>query len=275
MSYFVQAQNFNVEIVNKFTLDSLGACQGVFVNGKNIYLYGDREVGVIRKYKFQNNSLQFTGNEIKLSKNGKDVINHPTGIALINGKSFIGNSSRLNEEGTLWKAGIFMVDWNRLLQNKSLEKTFYKEIEDNAAIQGTRPELVKFNGKKYVATADYGNKKNEVRFYDIQKLSSVSKTSQNVLKFKFSCSPWVQNLHWIKGTNVLVLVQNQIEGKYWRLTFLDLKESVKTGKEKVLSVIDFKDASELEGFAFVNKNTAIAVTSSRTNNAAILKISKK
>jgi hypothetical protein len=86
---------------------------------------------------------------------------------------------------------------------------------------------------------------------------------------KFSCSPWVQNLFWIADKVILVLIQNQIEGRKWRFTYVDLEKSISSGKESVIKVIDINERNdELEGFAFLNNslNAGVAVTSSRVNN---------
>lgn len=275
LAFRLNAQKISISVQKNFTVDSLGACQGVFVHEGKVYLYGDREVGVIRSYKFRNGKLKFLGHETKLSANGKDIINHPTGIAVdpATGMAFIGNSSRMNDAGTLWKAAIFSVSWKKLISSKTMDGVVFKEIEDDAAVQGTRPELVSFNGFDFVATSDYGPKNNQVRLYDISKLSVAEKTSEGgILQIHFSCTPWVQNLHFISEKNWLVLVQNQLEGRLWRLTFLDFKKSLQTGKQSVISEINIKNPSELEGFAMLNKTTAIAVTSSKTNNVSILKV---
>ncbi|MCF0069120.1 hypothetical protein LZD49_01470 [Dyadobacter sp. CY261] len=259
----------DVSLVSSRTIDSLGACQGAsFMDGK-VYLYGDREVGMIREYHPEADSLHYTGKEVKLTVAGKDVINHPTGIAR-HGKLpvFVGNSIRLNTEGTLWKAEIYEVDWKGMLKAGNLDGHLIRTIEDDACIQGTRPEYVEYNGKWYVATADYGDKRNEVRLYDPAVLQKVDKTSApGVLVKKFSCGPWVQNLHWVPEKGILVLIQNQIEGRRWRFTFVDLKKSLEKGEQVVLSSVDIDKADELEGFTFTGSaSKGIAVTSSRKSN---------
>jgi hypothetical protein len=188
---------------------------------------------------------------------------------------FIGNSIRLNKEGTLWRAAIYNVNWTGLQATRTLDGNLLNTIEDDACIQGTRPEYVQYNKKWYVATADYGNKANEVRLYDPIKLSKAKKTSaKGVLVKKFTCSPWVQNLHWMADKGLLVLIQNQIEGRRWRFTYVDLERSIATGKEAVVKVIDIDRADELEGFSFLNgNNKGIAVSSSRRNNANLMNIS--
>lgn len=258
------------------TIDSLGACQGVSYQKGRIFLYGDREVGIIREYKMVHDSLTYQRKEVKLTQSGQDVINHPTGIAY-NGSSpvFIGNSIRLNTEGTKWRAVIYCVDWSGLLKTGTLDGNLINTIEDDACIQGTRPEYVKYNKKWYVATADYGDHGNEVRLLDPEKLKNASKTSNaGVVYKKFTCSPWVQNLHWIADKGVLVLVQNKIEGRQWRFTYIDLKKSIEAGKQVIISQDDNIDrGDELEGFAFTgNKGIGVAVTSSRKNNVNFVSI---
>lgn len=262
-------RDVDLQLTSSTTIDSLGACQGISYQSGRAYLYGDREVGVIREYTVKQNSLTYTRQEVRLTTDGKDVINHPTGIAYNKvGPTFIGNSIRLNPEGTQWRAVIYNVNWTELLRTKTLDKSLINVIEDDACIQGTRPEYVQYSGKWYVATADYGNKRNEVRLYDPEALSRAKKTSESgVLVKKFSCSPWVQNLHWIPSKGVLVLIQNQIEGRKWRFTFLDLAKSIESGREQVINVIDTDKADELEGFALLDDlKSGIAVTSSRSNN---------
>lgn len=262
-----------MKLQREITIDSLGACQGISYQNGAIYLYGDREVGMIRKFKLVDDSLVYQHQEYKLAVNGKDVINHPTGIAY-NGISpvFIGNSIRLNPKGTLWKAVIYCVDWQGLLKTGTLDGNIINTIDDDACIQGTRPEYVQYKGKWFVATADYGNNKNEVRLYDPEALKHTLKTSaKGVLFKKFDCGPWVQNLFWIKSTNTLVLIQNQIAGKKWRFTFVDLEKSLKTAQQSIINVVETDRNDELEGFAFLGSLTkGIAVTSSKTHNVNIM-----
>jgi hypothetical protein len=72
-----------------------------------------------------------------------------------------------------------------------------------------------------------------------------------------------------------VLIQNQIEGRKWRFTFLDLAKSIAAGTESVIRIVDINDRlDELEGFSFFNNqyNKGIAVTSSRKNNSNLMVI---
>jgi hypothetical protein len=263
-----------ISINKSFTVESLGACQGVASLNRKVYLYGDREVGIIREFYFIEDSLAFTGQEFQLTNGGKNIIKHPTGIAYADGKAFIGNSVRSKEDTNKWIAEIFFIDWNRLLKDKVLDNSIINRVEDDLAIQGTRPEYIEYNNTQYVATADYGSSRNEVRLYNPKLLSKASKTSdKDVLVYKFTCTPWVQNLHWIKDKNILVLVQNQIEGRQWRLSFLDLPASIASGKAEVIKVVDFDKVDELEGFCLINGiSKGIATTSSRKSNIHIMSL---
>ncbi|RQO79354.1 hypothetical protein DBR40_03050 [Pedobacter sp. KBW01] len=264
------------KIAKNITLDSLGACQGITYQNGSYFLYGDREVGVMREFKLQKDSLSYQHKEYRFTIKGENMIKHPTGIAHHKGlPTFVGNSVRQNEAGTLWKAVINCINWDGFLKTGTLDDNLLKTIDDDACIQGARPEYVKYKGKWFVATADYGNKANEVRLLNPQALAKATKTSESgVVVQKFTCSPWVQNLHWIESKGILVLIQNQVEGRKWRLTFLDLEKSIATGHEAVLSVIDTDKPDELEGFTFTDRaEKGIAVSSSRKNNVSFMDFS--
>lgn len=265
----------DVRIVQSFTIDSLGACQGITQIDGKLYAYGDAATGVVREYTWENGRLNYQNRQWKLSVNNEDVINHPTGFAYRKGLPFfIGNSVRLSPGSTQWKAVIYHVDWNGMKGTTTLDGYLLRTIDDDAAVQGTRPEYVRYKGKWYVATADYGGLRNEVRLYDPHKLSAARKTSDDgVLVHKFTCGPWVQNLCWHERSGMLILVQNQIEGRRWRLSFIDLESSIEKGAAVVSYVKDFDKSDELEGFSFTgNDDQAIAVTSSRAFNAHLLKV---
>lgn len=267
---FIKSDSVDQKLDRSVSIDSLGACQGISYQDDNIFLYGDREVGMVRKFKMVKDSLVYQGEEYKLTQKGQDVINHPTGFAYNGtGPTFIGNSIKLNAEGTKWRAVIYCIDWKGLQRTHTLDGNLINTIEDDACIQGTRPEYVQYEGKWYVATADYGDHGNEVRLYDPEKLKKASNTKEpGVLYKKFTCTPWVQNLHWIANKGVLVLIQNKIEGRQWRFTYVDLNKSIEAGKQVIISKIDHIDrGDELEGFSFIGDNEkGIAVTSSRKNN---------
>lgn len=276
MFFVAWYQETTGKITKNTTVDALGACQGITYQNGRYYLYGDREVGVMREYQLQKDSLIYQNREFKFTVKDENIIKHPTGIAYHKGlPTFVGNSVRQNAEGTFWKAVINCINWEGFIKTGTLDGNLIKTIEDDACIQGTRPEYINYKGKWFVATADYGNKTNQVRLYDPTALAKADKTSEKGILFKkFNCSPWVQNLHFIADKGILVLIQNQVEGRKWRLTFLDLDKSIESGQEAVLSVIDTDKADELEGFTFTtNKEKGIAVSSSRTNNVSFMDFS--
>jgi hypothetical protein len=267
----------DMSLSHSFTIDSLGACQGISWQHGKAYLYGDREVGMIREFEWKGDSLLYTGHECRLTLNDTDVINHPTGLA-IHGKLpvFMGNSVILNKATNQWKAIIYCIDWAGLQRTGTLDGgNLLNVIEDDACIQGTRPEYVEYDHKWYVATADYGNRANEVRLYDPAVLQHARKTSEKgVVYKKFTCGPWVQNMQWIPGKNLLLLIQNQVEGRKWQFTYVDLKKSLESGKAEVVKVVSTIDrGDELEGFSFLSSlSKGVAVTSSRKGNVNFIDI---
>ncbi|MDQ0105814.1 hypothetical protein J2T02_000908 [Chitinophaga terrae (ex Kim and Jung 2007)] len=268
----------DMNIRNSYTLDSLGACQGISLQDGKYYLYGDREVGVMREYRLENNMLVYQQKEYRFTAHDSNIIKHPTGLAYHEGLPvFIGNSVRLNKEGTSWKALIYCINWDGFLKTGTLDGNLLNTIHDNVCIQGTRPEYVEYKGKWYVATADYGSRANEVRLYDPAALQKAAKTTESgVLVRKFKCSPWVQNLHWIANKGILVLIQNKTEGRGWRFTYLDLEQSIERGEEKVLKVVDLEKPDELEGFTLTNDPAlGIGVSSSRKENISLLNLQWK
>ncbi|MBN9384304.1 MAG: hypothetical protein J0H74_26365 [Chitinophagaceae bacterium] len=276
---FLSPSKFDLfmKIDHAYSVDSLGACQGISYQDGRFFLYGDREVGIVREYAMRGDSLVYAGREMKLTLNDTDVINHPTGFAHHGSDPFfVGNSIRLNKEGTLWRAVIYCVDWKGLQRTGTLDGNLLNTIEDDACIQGTRPEYVQYNKKWYVATADYGDKGNEVRLYDPAALRKAGKTSdKGVLYKKFTCTPWVQNLYWIADKGQLLLIQNQIEGRKWRFTYVDLAASIASGRQEVVKVVDIDQrGDELEGFTFLpGYLRGVAVSSSRRDNVNIMSIS--
>ncbi|MBY0482685.1 MAG: hypothetical protein K2Q21_15125 [Chitinophagaceae bacterium] len=265
----------NMVITHSQTIDSLGACQGISNQNGRIFLYGDREVGMIREYKLEGDSLKYLNKEMRLTLNDTDVINHPTGIAYQDKMPvFIGNSIRLNKEGNLWRAVIYCIDWDGLQRTNKLDGNLINTIDDDACVQGTRPEYVQYKNKWYVATADYGEKANEVRLYNSSALKYAKRTTEKGVLFKkFNCTPWVQNLFGMADKGILVLIQNKTAGKQWRFTYVDLEKSIESGKEFIIKVVDINErVDELEGFAFLNNKytSGIAVTSSQKNNVNLM-----
>jgi hypothetical protein len=143
LAFSTHRAGVDMQISHALSVDSLGACQGVSFQNGRLFLYGDREVGMIREYKLSGDSILYINKEYKLTLNDTDVINHPTGLAVHDKMPvFIGNSIRLNAEGTLWKAVIYSVNWEELLKTGTLDGNLLNTIEDDACVQGTRPEYV-------------------------------------------------------------------------------------------------------------------------------------
>ena len=60
ISFFTSFNSIeSMKIERSQTIDSLGACQGVSIQNNRIFLYGDREVGMIREYKVMGDSLVY------------------------------------------------------------------------------------------------------------------------------------------------------------------------------------------------------------------------
>ncbi len=135
-------------------------------------------------------------------------------------------------------------------------------------MQGARPEFVKWNGRWVIATSDYGPGPNFVRFYDPAKLATAARTSDpGVLLAKVACGPWVQSMHYMEREKTLILVQNQTEGRRWRLTVVRDVEAKSFASGNHVKVIDLDPPTdELEGFVIVAGKLGIFVTSARENN---------
>ncbi len=248
------------------TVEAVGAAQGLELRDGKLYIIGDAEVGVLREYTIENNrALKFTGRAARLTVGGQDKLAHPTGLTFHpQFGTWLGNT--VNRKGN-----IVLLNWEKLLQQGTLDGAIKHEVADDAAVNGTRPEFVQLGSKWFLASSDYGDQGNQIRLYDPQRLAKAQKTSEpGVLVHKFSCGAWVQSLHWIAEKGWLVLVQNQIEGLKWRLTFVDLKKSVANGKAEVVHAIDFAPQDELEGFHMISKKRGMLISSSRARNVAFV-----
>jgi hypothetical protein len=73
LSAFVEA-SITVKLDRSITVDSLGACQGISYQKGRIFLYGDREVGMIREFKMVNDSLVYQHKEVKLTQTGRMLL---------------------------------------------------------------------------------------------------------------------------------------------------------------------------------------------------------
>lgn len=251
-----------VELLRCLTVDGIGSGQGVEVRDGFVYLYGDAETGVIRQYRVVGDppvDLEYTGVEIKLIKDGRDFVPHPTGLTHHpEHGTFLGNT--VDRKGHIVK-----VDWNRMLADRSLDRAVLHVVQDDAAVDGCRPEFVR-NGKCwYVASADYHDYANYVRYYDPTRLARAERTSQpGVLVKKVPCGTHVQNLHWLEAHGALALIQNRHDGDHWRLTFV----RPWTGEDyRKASPFDaFVPVNELEGFHMLDDRHCVLVSSARKDN---------
>jgi hypothetical protein len=154
------------------------------------------------------------------------------------------------------------------LATGTLDGAVLATIADDLGVNGTRPEFVRVGERWLVATADYGALANEVRLYDPERLKTAARTSEpGVLVYRFRCSPYVQTLHWLDSSGLLVLVQNRQSGQGWRLTVVDLARSIEAGQEVVTLTTDLAPQDELEGFHVVAPGRGLFITSSSVSNA--------
>lgn len=242
----------------------VGRGQGVEVRDGVIWVFGDAETGVARAFRLGDGGvLEATGESIALTLAGKDLVSHPTGLTFHEPEgTFLGNT--IEKKGRIYK-----IDWAAALAAKTLDGAVLAVALDDAAVNGSRPELVRANGRWLVASADYGGSgRNEVRLYDPDVLAKgVSTSASGAIVAKFPVGEYVQALHYWEARDVLVLVQNRRLGRGWRLTLLDLAASVQSGKAVVLDVLEPVLPGELEGFHFVDGSRALLVTSAAVDNA--------
>ncbi len=257
-----------VTVAETQTLPGHGAGQGVTVHDGFVYLFGDdvrgeSGTGIIRQYAFDpaGPRLNYTGKEVRLEKDGQTIVPHPTGFTHHpEFGCFLGNT--VSGKGT-----IYHIDWPTALREGNLDNAVLNVAEDDAAVNGCRPEFVRVDGRWLVATSDYGNKANEVRLMDPLRLAKASRTLEaGVVVDSYRCGPWVQSLHWIDDQQVLALVQNQIVGLYYRLTFVELGT---TDDLRDFEPTDFSRknlSDELEGWAVLPGGWCVFFSSSSMNN---------
>ena len=262
--------NADLEAVHKWSLPGLGAAQGVSIHEGKVYLYGDvwdakPRVGVIREY-----AMDFTptGRCIWLRKDGKPLLVHPTGLTWnsVLG-TFLGDT--VNR-----KAIIYRLDWERALKDGDLTNAVLDVIDDDAAVNGCRPEFVTLGGQDYLATADYGDARPEIRLYDPEKMLQAKRTSApGVVTHRVLAGPYNQNLHWDARTGQLTCIQNVIAGRGWQLEAVDLQKATADGRAWGPGVQirkqTFLPHDELEGYRPLDSSRGLFVTSSRANNLVV------
>jgi hypothetical protein len=218
-----------LDVERSITDRGLGAVQGVVVREGKVYAYGDvvqaePRVGVIREY---DEKLEPTGRIIWLRRAGKPLIVHPTGLTWHDRwGTFLGDTVK-TADPVRSRAVIYRLDWRRAWEDGDLDRAVLDVIEDDAAVNGCRPEFVVLGGRPLLATADYGEIRPEVRLYDPEALVNAGRSSApGVVVHRVLCGPFNQNLHWDAAAGHLICVQNVIAGRGWRLDELDLARAV-------------------------------------------------
>jgi len=262
--------NAVLEKVRKLTMEGLGAMQGVSFHDGKIYLYGDvwdvqPRVGVIREY---TNDYKPTGRVVWLRKDDKPLLRHPTGLTW-NSRwgTFLGDT--VNR-----KAVIYRFDWRKAWEDGNLDHAVLDVIDDDAAVNGCRPEFVTVGGNDFLATADYGDVHPEVRLYEPEKMLKARRTSApGVVAHRVLCGSFNQNLHWDAEHGQLTCVQNVIAGRGWRLDVLDLARATADGRAwgpgVSVRVQTFLPHDELEGYRPLDDRQGLFVTSSRKDNLVV------
>jgi hypothetical protein len=262
----------NADLANAraLTMEGLGAMQGVSFRDGKVYLFGDvwdaaPRVGVIREY---SRDFEATRRTVWLRRNGKPLLLHPTGLTWHpRWGTFLGDT--VNR-----KAVIYHLDWQRAWADGDLDRAVLDVIDDDAAVNGCRPEFVSVGGRDYLATADYGDVRPEVRLYDPEKLLRARRSSApGVVAHRVLCGAFNQSLHWDAPRGELTCVQNVIAGRGWRLGVLDLARAVADGRANgpgvQLRVLTFLPHDELEGYRPLGEGRGLFVTSGRRNNLVV------
>jgi hypothetical protein len=267
------AVNAQVQRVQTVVDREVGAGQGVSRFGDRLYVYGDvvfaqPRVGVIKEFDL---ALRPTGRFVKLTRGGKPLIIHPTGLTRHPTLgTFLGDT-------VLQKARIYRLDWDQAWNDGTLDRAVLNEIDDDAAINGTRPVVVKLNGRSLLASADYGDVHPEIRLYDTEKMLAVGRTSApGVVVHRVLCGPFNQNLHWDEARGELVCIQNVTAGRGWRLDRLDLARGIADGRASGPGVrtasLTFPSVNELEGFLPMDQDMVLFVVAAREETLVLGRI---
>ena len=257
--------NATIDSLRIVSDEQLGAAQGVSYRQDRLYFYGDvylakPRVGIIREYTLD---LKPTGRDIRLARHGKPLIRHPTGLAWdAQYGCFLGDT--VNKVATIYE-----LDWDRALKDGNLDAAVLAEIHDDAAVNGCRPEYVTIEGRRLLATADYGSLRPAVRLYDPRRLVETGRSAApGVCVATVPCGPFNQNLFWDATTGELTCVENVVAGRGWKLDVFNLQKAVATrqlDKARVRTLI-FRPHSELEGWLRLPDGREVFVTSSPKDN---------
>jgi hypothetical protein len=265
--------NAALDLERTITDVGLGAVQGVVARDGRVYAYGDvfraePRVGVIREYTEQ---LDPTGRVIWLRRGGKPLIVHPTGLTWHDRwGTFLGDTVK-SADPTRSRGVIYRLDWERAWRDGNLENAVLDVVDDDAAINGCRPEFVAVGGRPLLATADYGDIRPEIRLYDPAALLAAGRSSApGVVTHRILSGPFNQNLHWDTGSGQLICVQNIVAGRGWRLDVLDMSRAVADGRADGPGVrlrrLTFPSHDELEGYWPLGPSRALFAVARRRDN---------
>ncbi|MEM1355841.1 MAG: hypothetical protein AAGH88_13275 [Planctomycetota bacterium] len=260
------------------TVPGVGACQGLLIHDGSVWLYGDAETGVVRRLVFENGRLTDTGETYLLTQRrtvrpytygdktvelNQNLLSHPTGLTIHpEFGCFIGDT-------IMQRGRIYHIDWDRLINDGNLDNAVLNTTYDDLAVNGCRPEFVRWGGRWLIATSDYGDQANQLRLYDPEKLAKAKKTSDpGVLVAQFPCGPFVQSMHWIDHDRTLVLAQNQTAGLGYRLTMLKFGQGAEAPSVERIIDLDYPE-DELEGFGIAAPGWAVMTSAMRERNVSI------
>jgi hypothetical protein len=137
-----------LDIERSITDAGLGAAQGVVIRDGKVYALGDvfqarPRVGVIREY---TKELEPTGRAVWLRRGEKPLIVHPTGLTWHDRwGTFLGDTVK-SADPTRSRGIIYRIDWERAWKDGDLDAAVLNVIDDDAAINGCRPEFVNVGG---------------------------------------------------------------------------------------------------------------------------------
>jgi hypothetical protein len=267
--------NANAELakITTQTMTGLGAIQGASFRDGNLYLFGDvwnltPRVGVIREY---TSNYEPTGRVVWLRRLGKTVIRHPTGL------TWHSRWGTILGDTVNRKAVIYHLDWQKALEDGNLDHAVLDVLDDDAAVNGCRPEFVTLDGHDYLATADYGDVRPEVRLYDPELLLRQRRSSApGVVVHRILCGPFNQSLHWDATPGELTCIQNVIPGRGWQLEVFNLAKAVADGRSfgpgVRMRLLTFAPHNELEGYRPLDDGRGLFVTSSLKDNLTVAEI---
>jgi hypothetical protein len=169
---------------------------------------------------------------------------------------------------------IYRLDWERAWKDGNLDHAVLSILEDDAAINGCRPEFVTINQRPLLATADYGDIHPEIRLYDLDALLAAGRSSApGVVVHRVLSGPFNQNLHWDARSGHLTCIQNVIPGRGWRLDELDLAGAIADGRVDGPKVrvrrLTFEPHDELEGYWPLTLERGLFAVARRRDNLFI------